>query len=292
MRPSRSHCSSCHSGCTSSTCTRQHTWIVVERGRAATQTTAMRAFDVPAASRSPHVFGVVESTVTALRHRHTNDGVEDTNGPVTPTRRHAAQARQARSPGEKARQLSNNKMNTAAGTSLQRPTRGARARRRQRPVAEQVSSGRATTRSSQGTDVSPRTNIYSIRMLNTATRRESRCCCSNWPQRHCRTMARECVRKRQGTHDATNDRRTHYNTRSHEKQQQRKRQAGLLVRDRPRSPCDGRKARVGMARSAVVTAVEAAVREEMDKNDASHDFSHIERVRNMALTLAREEVSG
>jgi HD superfamily phosphodiesterase len=47
-----------------------------------------------------------------------------------------------------------------------------------------------------------------------------------------------------------------------------------------------------MARSAVVTAVEAAVREEMDKNDASHDFSHIERVRNMALTLAREEVSG
>lgn len=38
------------------------------------------------------------------------------------------------------------------------------------------------------------------------------------------------------------------------------------------------------------TQTEAFVREALSGNDASHDFAHIDRVRNMALYLAREEV--
>jgi len=34
------------------------------------------------------------------------------------------------------------------------------------------------------------------------------------------------------------------------------------------------------------------VREELAGNDASHDFDHIQRVRNMALYFAKEEVCG
>lgn len=37
--------------------------------------------------------------------------------------------------------------------------------------------------------------------------------------------------------------------------------------------------------------VEQYVKDAMAANDASHDFNHIDRVRNTAVRLAREEVS-
>lgn len=42
-------------------------------------------------------------------------------------------------------------------------------------------------------------------------------------------------------------------------------------------------------KTPAVVAAEAFVREHLAANDASHDYAHIERVRNTALRLAREE---
>ena len=41
--------------------------------------------------------------------------------------------------------------------------------------------------------------------------------------------------------------------------------------------------------SAVLASVEASVRSELDRYDGSHDFSHIDRVRRLALSLAADE---
>lgn len=44
--------------------------------------------------------------------------------------------------------------------------------------------------------------------------------------------------------------------------------------------------------TALVAETEAWVRAKLSAYDASHDFQHVDRVRNMALTLARKEVRG
>lgn len=41
----------------------------------------------------------------------------------------------------------------------------------------------------------------------------------------------------------------------------------------------------------MLTQVEQYVKDAMAANDASHDFNHIDRVRNTAVRLAREEVA-
>src|SRR5687767_12928613 len=45
------------------------------------------------------------------------------------------------------------------------------------------------------------------------------------------------------------------------------------------------------SRKALITATENWVRSEMSRNDGSHDYHHIERVRANAMSLARDTVA-
>jgi len=67
--------------------------------------------------------------------------------------------------------------------------------------------------------------------------------------------------------------------------------ASTATRTAPTTAASGAVIDSPATRKALVTATENWVRSEMSKNDGSHDYHHIERVRANAMSLARETAS-